>query len=167
MIRNAMGENVKFDMGRAKKLAKKLEKIALKYPEEEFGEALLTVWGYSAAINEIKTLRKEMHQMQIEIERLGKTHDEWADDAGKWETIAHCYEDEIKRLKSDGALNWMKRENKVAMRVGSSNHFVYGSYESTRLLRNIIESKEALISVLEAEAKTEKANYKWPDPRKQ
>jgi Ca2+-binding EF-hand superfamily protein len=63
MIKNSLGEEVEFDMKRAKELSERFDKWAI----SEIGnlpidvcDILLSVWGYAAALDEIEYLRSEL-----------------------------------------------------------------------------------------------------------
>lgn len=63
MIKNSLGEEVEFDMKRAKELSERFDEWAV----SEIGnlpidvcDILMSVWGYAAALDEIEYLRKEL-----------------------------------------------------------------------------------------------------------
>jgi len=66
MIKNAMGEMIEFDLVKANKLTDCLKRWIedgnlLPY---ELSALVFSVWGYEAALSEIKYLRKELEEFE-------------------------------------------------------------------------------------------------------
>lgn len=63
MIKNSLGDQVEFDMGRARDLSKRFDAWAIANPGNiplGICDILMSVWGYAAALDEIEDLRKRL-----------------------------------------------------------------------------------------------------------
>ena len=65
MIKNSLGDQVEFDVGRARELSKRFDRWAIANPGNVpigICDILMSVWGYEAALDEIEDLRKRLQE---------------------------------------------------------------------------------------------------------
>lgn len=68
MIKNSLGDQVEFDMSRARGLSKRFDRWAVANPGNlPMGvcDIIMSVWGYDAALDEIEDLRRQLHEATI------------------------------------------------------------------------------------------------------
>lgn len=65
MIKNSLGDQVEFDMSRARELSKRFDAWAIANPGNiplGISAIVLSCWGYDAALDEIEDLRRQLNE---------------------------------------------------------------------------------------------------------